>query len=83
MNNSNHGRGPVFRCGRSISEKVQMSDVTSAEVVSFWREAGLERWFEKEDGFDLTIRTRFLAIHEAAARGALSLMLIARVKSLG
>jgi hypothetical protein len=23
-----------------------MSDVTSAEVVSFWREAGPERWFE-------------------------------------
>ena len=45
-----------------------MSNVTLAEVVSFWREAGPERWFGKDEGFDLTIRTRFLAIHEAAAR---------------
>ncbi|MGA3310143.1 MAG: DUF924 family protein [Xanthobacteraceae bacterium] len=49
-----------------------MSKVTSAEVVSFWREAGPERWFEKDEDFDLTIRSRFLAIHEAAARGELS-----------
>jgi len=46
-----------------------MRNVTSAEVVSFWREAGPERWFGKDEGFDLTIRTRFLAIHEAATRG--------------
>ena len=50
-----------------------MSNVTPAEVVSFWREAGPERWFGKDEGFDLTIRTRFLAIHEAAARGELAL----------
>jgi uncharacterized protein (DUF924 family) len=50
-----------------------MSNVTPAEVISFWREAGPERWFGKDEGFDLTIRTRFLAIHEAAARGELAL----------
>lgn len=49
-----------------------MSNVTSAEVVSFWREAGPERWFAKDKDFDLTIRSRFLAIHEAAARGELA-----------
>ena len=49
-----------------------MSDVTSAEVVSFWREAGPKRWFGKDEGFDLTIRTRFLALHEAAVRGELA-----------
>ena len=49
-----------------------MSKVTSAAIVSFWREAGPERWFEKDEDFDLTIRSRFLAIHEAAARGELS-----------
>jgi uncharacterized protein (DUF924 family) len=49
-----------------------VSDVTSAEVVFFWREAGPERWFVKDEGFDLTIRTRFLALHEAAARGELA-----------
>jgi len=46
-----------------------MSDVTAAEVVAFWREAGPERWFEKDDAFDLTVRHRFLPLHEAAARG--------------
>lgn len=49
--------------------KHEMSDTTSAEVVSFWREAGPERWFGKDQDFDLTIRSRFLALHEAAARG--------------
>ena len=57
----------------STSEKAQMSNVTSAEVVCFWREASSERWFGKDEGFDLTIRTRFLAIDEAAARGELAL----------
>jgi uncharacterized protein (DUF924 family) len=33
-----------------------MSNVTSAEVVTFWREAGPERWFGKDEGFDLTIQ---------------------------
>jgi uncharacterized protein (DUF924 family) len=56
------------------SEKAQMSNITLAEVVSFWREAGPERWFSKDDGFDLTIRLRFVAIHEAAARGELAAM---------
>jgi uncharacterized protein (DUF924 family) len=49
-----------------------MNDITSAEVVSFWREAGPERWFGKDEGFDLTIRMKFLALHEAAARGELA-----------
>jgi uncharacterized protein (DUF924 family) len=46
-----------------------MSNITLAEVVSFWREAGPERWFRKDKNFDLTIRSRFLATHEIAARG--------------
>ncbi len=49
-----------------------MANAATAEIVSFWREAGPERWFEKDDDFDLTIRSRFLAIHEAAARGELA-----------
>ena len=54
------------------SRESTMSDVTSAEVVFFWREAGPERWFGKDEGFDLTIATRFMALHEAAARGELA-----------
>lgn len=46
--------------------------VTPAEIVSFWREAGPDAWFKKDDGFDAAIRRRFLGIHEAAAEGLLS-----------
>ncbi len=49
-----------------------MANAAIADIVSFWREAGPEKWFEKDDDFDLTIRSRFLAIHEAAARGELA-----------
>jgi uncharacterized protein (DUF924 family) len=49
-----------------------MANTAIADIVFFWREAGPEKWFEKDDDFDLTIRSRFLAIHEAAARGDLA-----------
>jgi uncharacterized protein (DUF924 family) len=40
-------------------------------VVAFWRDAGPSRWFRKDDEFDRDFRDRFLAAHEAAARGEL------------
>ncbi len=49
-----------------------MAHAAIADIVSFWREAGSRKWFEKDDDFDRTIRSRFLAIHEAAARGELA-----------
>jgi uncharacterized protein (DUF924 family) len=49
-----------------------MSDTALAEIVSFWRQAGPDKWFEADEDFDRTIRSRFLAIHEAAARGELA-----------
>jgi len=42
------------------------------EVLSFWRAAGPEKWFAKDDAFDANIRARFLATHETAARGELA-----------
>ncbi len=45
---------------------------TPAEIVTFWREAGSEKWFALEHEFDLSIRSRFLTAHEAAARGELA-----------
>lgn len=42
-----------------------------ADIVSFWREAGPERWYVKDDALDAAIRDRFLPAHEAAARGEL------------
>jgi uncharacterized protein (DUF924 family) len=38
-------------------------------VVAFWHKAGPRRWFAKDAAFDRRFRTRFLALHEAAARG--------------
>jgi uncharacterized protein (DUF924 family) len=49
-----------------------MTTVTAADVVSFWRAAGPQRWFETDEAFDRTITTKFLTLHEAAARGELA-----------
>jgi uncharacterized protein (DUF924 family) len=43
--------------------------VQPAEVVAFWRSAGPERWFKKDEAFDAAIRAAFEADHHAAARG--------------
>ena len=45
--------------------------VDAIAVVDFWREAGPDMWFAKDPAFDRRFRERFLALHEAAARGAL------------
>jgi uncharacterized protein (DUF924 family) len=42
------------------------------EVIAFWREAGPDRWFSGSGSFDEACRQRFLATHEAAARGDLN-----------
>ena len=59
----------------------------AGEVVAFWREAGPDRWFARDDAFDARFRERFLDAHFAAARrqfehwmddadGALALVLL-------
>lgn len=40
-------------------------------IVDFWREAGPEKWFEKDEAFDETIRQRFGDLYERAALGDL------------
>ncbi len=52
--------------------KSREDSTTPAEIVAFWREAGPERWFAPDDDFDGLVRSRFLALHEAAARGELA-----------
>lgn len=37
-------------------------------VVDFWRAAGAQKWFAKDDDFDRDFRARFLDAHMAAAR---------------
>jgi uncharacterized protein (DUF924 family) len=46
--------------------------VSANDIVSFWREAGPGRWFEKDSAFDKEIVDRFLVTHETAAAGKLS-----------
>lgn len=40
-----------------------------AEILAFWRDAGREKWFEKDDAFDRAISERFSAVHAEAAAG--------------
>ena len=39
------------------------------EVVGFWRDAGYQKWFARDDAFDAQFRLRFEAAHFAAAHG--------------
>ncbi|WP_333794023.1 DUF924 family protein [Hyphomicrobium sp.] len=43
----------------------------AAAVIAFWREAGPERWFVKDDIFDKRFRSHCSALYEKAARGEL------------
>ena len=62
-------------------------DTDVAAVTRFWRDAGPEAWFRKDDAFDARFRARFMDLHlRAAARefddwigeaeGALALMIL-------
>ena len=44
---------------------------TPQAVLAFWREAGPDKWFNKDDAFDNAIREKFLTTYEAAAAGQL------------
>ena len=46
--------------------------VAPVDIVSFWRDAGPDKWFAQDASFDATIRSRFLPAYEAAASGALA-----------
>lgn len=46
-----------------------MTDIPSpAEIVAFWKEAGPDKWFAKDEAFDAEFRRRFEAQHFAASR---------------
>ncbi|MDG4894725.1 DUF924 family protein [Mesorhizobium sp. WSM4976] len=42
-------------------------DPRALSVTKFWRDAGEDAWFEKNDAFDTDFRNRFLELHYAAA----------------
>ena len=43
-------------------------DANALSVTKFWRDAGPDAWFEKNDAFDAALREKFLDLHYAAAR---------------
>lgn len=45
-----------------------MSDISPSDVVAFWKDAGPERWFARDDAFDALFSDRFRDAHFAAAR---------------
>jgi uncharacterized protein (DUF924 family) len=47
-------------------------DVAPQDVLAFWRGAGPEKWFKKDEAFDAEVAARFLAAYEHAVRGELS-----------
>lgn len=49
-----------------------MSSMTPAEILKFWREAGPEKWFAKDEDFDAEIARRFGAVQREAAAGNLA-----------
>jgi uncharacterized protein (DUF924 family) len=46
--------------------------VTPADILAFWREAGSERWYNKDGAFDDDVRRRYFGLWQAAAAGELS-----------
>lgn len=46
-------------------------DPRITEIATFWRSAGPDKWFTKDPAFDAEVATRFMPLHDAAARGEL------------
>jgi uncharacterized protein (DUF924 family) len=58
----------AVRKGRmTSSDKI----ATPETVLAFWREAGPDKWFTRDDAFDADVRDKFLPTYEAAAAGKL------------
>src|SRR5256884_4827889 len=45
---------------------------TPAGILAFWREAGPDRWYNKDGAFDNEVRRRYLGLWQEAAAGKLS-----------
>jgi uncharacterized protein (DUF924 family) len=57
--------------GTGTASLGQGSQSSAQAVVQFWREAGPDLWFAKNDEFDRKFQDRFLDLHESAVRGEL------------
>jgi uncharacterized protein (DUF924 family) len=45
---------------------------TPAGILAFWRDAGPDRWYTRDDAFDAEVRRRFFGLWQRAAAGELS-----------
>lgn len=45
-----------------------MTDLSASpsDILTFWHDAGYERWYGKDDAFDQELRARFMSVWEAA-----------------
>jgi uncharacterized protein (DUF924 family) len=55
-----------------MNEQIASTQQSTEDVLTFWRAAGPERWFESDEAFDAAIRERFAATYEDAAAGLLN-----------
>jgi uncharacterized protein (DUF924 family) len=49
-----------------------MTDAHFNDVLAFWREAGPERWYKRDNAFDAGVRERFIDLWQEAVAGGLS-----------
>ncbi|MBB4398959.1 DUF924 family protein [Bradyrhizobium sp. ERR14] len=49
-----------------------VDDIAPSGILAFWREAGRERWYKRNDAFDAEVRRRFLALWQKAVAGELA-----------
>ena len=47
-------------------------NISPAGILAFWRGAGRDAWYERNDAFDVEVRRRFLALWQKAVAGELS-----------
>jgi uncharacterized protein (DUF924 family) len=50
----------------------ETSNVAPAGILAFWREAGRDAWYKRNDAFDAEVRRRYLSVWEQGAAGRLA-----------
>lgn len=51
----------------SVQADIPIQGSAIADILEFWRQAGLQQWFAKDEAFDRACRERFANLHLAAA----------------
>jgi uncharacterized protein (DUF924 family) len=48
------------------------TNVAPSDILAFWRDAGPDRWYTRDDAFDAELRRRYLDLWQKASAGELS-----------